>query len=115
MSIWNRPPHTVIVQRMRPAQDVRGSWVDVEDGAPIDVPCTVQSAREWSTAEENLTGGFQLLDLCRVFTKAWPGDHRSLIHWDGDLWETVGSPQHFKVSKRTEHWIVTLRRRGVDG
>ncbi|MFD5864359.1 hypothetical protein ACFWGP_05370 [Agromyces sp. NPDC127015] len=115
MSVWNRPAHVVKVQLMRVEQDGRGAFRDVPDGGLIDVPCTVQSAREWSTAEENLLNGLQVLDLCRIFAKVWPGDVRSLVYHDGAEWETVGSPQHFDVSPRTDHWVVTLRKRGDVG
>lgn len=114
VGIWNRPPHVVHVQLMEPQQDERGSWVDVPVGPRVPVPCTVQSAREWSTAEESLMNGLQILDLCRVFSKTWPGDLRSLVYFEGAEWETVGSPQHFNVSPRTEHHVVTLRKRGAD-
>lgn len=108
----NRPPHNVTVQRMRLADDGRGGFHDAPDGAPIVVPCSVQSAREWSTAEESYDGGLQVLDIVRVFARDWPGDVRSVVYWDESEWETVGSPQHFSMSAKTSHWAVTLKRRG---
>jgi hypothetical protein len=111
VAFLSNPPHVVQVQNMRRQQAIRGTYEDVPDGPLIAVPCSVQSVREWSTAEEIKVDGLQLLTLVRVFARSWPGDARSLVQYDGWVWETVGDPQHFRMSARTEHWAVTLKRR----
>lgn len=114
MSILRDPPHVVQLQRMKRSQSVRGTYEDVPEGEPIDVPCSVQAVREWSSAEEIPVDGLQVLTLCRVFAADWPGDIRSIVRWDGHVWETVGDPQHFTQGRRTHHWAVTIRKRGED-
>lgn len=109
--LLDRPPHTVSVQLMGREQQARGAFHEVPIGDPIQVPCMVQAVREWSTEEEIRVEGLQLLTLARIFARNWPGNAMSIITWDGYEWETVGEPQHFRVSKRTEHWSVTIRRR----
>lgn len=114
MSIRRNPPHMVEVQPMESRKSPRGVPEDVPVGEPVIVPCSVQPVREWSTAEENRQYGLQLLDLRRVFATNWPGDHRSLIYFEGDEYETVGDPQHLNMSRRTAHWAITVRRRRKD-
>jgi hypothetical protein len=113
VSILDNPPHVVMVQLMKRKQNLRGSYDDVPDGEPIAVPCTVQAVREWSSAEEIAVNGLQLLTLTRIFSRTWPGDSRSVTYWDGHEWETIGEPQHFQVSRRTNHWAITVKRRGA--
>lgn len=114
MNLLDNPPHVVVVQNMKRTQNARGLYEDVPDGEPIQVGCSVQSVREWSSAEEIPVNGLQLLTLCRIFARDWPGTVRSVVLWDGFQWETVGSPQHFIVGKRTHHWAITVRRLGGD-
>lgn len=114
MSLLDNPPHTVDVQLMKPTQDKRGAYATLPDGEPITVPCSVQSVREWSTAEEDSTHGLQLFTLVRVFSRHWPGDVRSIVFWDGYEWECVGAPQHRSMGRRTQHYVVTLKRRWED-
>lgn len=110
--LLDRPPHTVIVQRKARVQGQRGGYHEEPIGDPIAVPCMVQAVREWSTEEELVVDGLQVLTLARIFSRTWPGDVNSIVTWDGFEWETVGEPQHFQVSRRTEHWSITVRRRG---
>lgn len=109
MSLRLNPPHVVEVQLREHVQSGRGYPEDVNVGDRIPVRCSVQPVREWSTSEEYLDKGLQLLDLRRVFATHWPGDHRSLVYFEGDEFETVGAPQHNNMSPRTAHWAVTLR------
>lgn len=108
----DRPPHTVRVQLFATVQGQRGAYEQVPDGAPVLVPCTVQAVREWSSEEELHLDGLQALTLARIFSRTWPGDIHSITEWDGYNWETIGDPQHFQVSPRTDHWTITLRQRG---
>lgn len=98
---------------MERVQGLRGAYQEQPVGDPIEVPCTVQAVREWSTEEEIRVEGLQVLTLARLFARSWPGDVNSIVTWDGHEWETVGEPQHFQVSRRTNHWSVTLRKRGT--
>lgn len=114
MSLRSRPPHVVEVQLMETVKTARGASEDVPVGDRITVPCSVQPVREWSTAEEHLTYGLQLLDLRRIFATDWPGTATSLVFHEGDEFETVGDPQHLSMSRRTSHWAITVRRRRRD-
>lgn len=111
MSLLTRKaPHTVHVQLRTPTREANGQRVYKPTGDPIPVKCSVQPARDWSSAEEStdLTG-FQLTDLRIIIARDWPGDVNSYVIWDGDVWETVGRPQQFKQSRRTGHWRVTVK------
>jgi hypothetical protein len=109
----DRAPHTVSVQLMANVQGVRGSYEAQKVGVPLVVRCSVQAVREWSSEEEIQVDGLQALTLARIFSRTWPGDINSIVTWDGYEWETIGDPQHFQMSKRTNHWTITLRQRGV--
>lgn len=111
--LLDRPPHKVTVQKKVRTQGLRGAYHEENDGEPIEVACMVQAVREWSTEEELVVDGLQVLTLARIFSRTWPGDVNSIVTWDGYEWETVGEPQHFQVSRRTEHWSITVRRRGA--
>lgn len=114
MSLLDRPPHKVEVQLMEAGSNDRGMPHDVPVGERIVVGCMVQPVREWATAEEHSQYGLQLLDLRRLFARTWPGDHRSLIYYEGIEYETVGDVQEHHVSPRTRHFAVVLRRRRRD-
>jgi hypothetical protein len=114
VSFMDNPPHVVIVQNYVKNRTARGLYEDVPSGPPIEVRCSVQSVREWSSAEEIPINGLQLLTLCRIFCRTWPGDARSIITWAGFEWETVGEPQPNTSGKRTNHWAITVRRRGAE-
>ena len=108
-SIRGRGPDTVIIQNRRVAR-VSGVQDYVPVGDPVRIErCSVQSVREWATAEEVLTYGLQLISMRRVFTRTWPGDVNSLVYFDGGEYETVGDPQQFIQSRRTKHFVVTIR------
>jgi len=112
LGLLARAPHTVMVQKRAKQTGERGERLYANDGRPIAVKCVVQPVREWSTAEETMADGLQLLSLLRVFSRDWPGDLNSQVLWKGDRWETVGDPQHHHISPRTAHWEITLRRLG---
>lgn len=109
MSIRGRGPHTVWVQN-RVLGRIDGYTDYVNDGVPVKIKSAdVQSVREWSTSEEYYDEGLRLLNLARVFTRNWPGDENALIYWDGSEYETVGNPQRMDRTRRTKHWMTTIK------
>lgn len=108
-SIRGRGKHSVIVQNRKTTR-VSGLVQYVNDGPPILIPrCSVQSVREWASAEEVYANGLQLLSMRRVFSREWPGSVNSLVYFDGGEYETVGDPQKMDVSRRTSHWVTTIK------
>lgn len=108
-SIRGRGHHSIIVQPRKSAR-VNGIRALVNDGDPFRIDrCAVQSVREWATAEELMTYGLQLISMLRVFTRVSPGDHNSLIYFDGGEYEVVGNVQRMDASKRTAHFLTTMR------
>ena len=109
MSIRGRGPHTLIVQP-RKYERIQGAKMLVNDGPAVLVErCAVQSVREWSTSEEYLTHGVQLLSLRRVFAREWPGDSNAAVFFKGGEFEVVGDPQEMDISPKTSHWVVTIK------
>lgn len=109
MSIRGRGPHSVIVQNRKLVR-VNGQADYENDGPPTLIKgCSVQSVREWATAEEVLTNGLQLISMRRVFTRKWPGTVNSLVYFNGGEFETVGDPQEMDQSRRTSHFVITIR------
>lgn len=109
MSIRGRGPHSLIIQPMR-IERVKGAKVSVKDGPPVLIKnCDVQSVREWATAEENLAHGVALLSMRRVFSRKWAGDSNALVYFDGGEYEVVGDPQEMPRTRRTAHWLTTIR------
>lgn len=114
MSLLDRgAPHTVEVLARESVRDTGGRRVYNYVGAPVTHRCHVEPARDWSAAEEAVSAGLQVLDMRVLYSRAWSGDEYSHIRWEGDLYEMVGAPQHFSVSRRTAHWRVTMRRIGA--
>lgn len=115
MSLLDRKaPHTVHIQKRVESRDTGGRRIWSNDGPRVATRCSVQPARDWSNAEEDPNAGLQIIDLRVVLSRQWVGDVNSHVYWEGDLYETIGAPQHFSVSPRTAHWRVTIRRIGVD-
>lgn len=113
MSLLDRnAPHVVYVLNRTEARDASGRRVYVP-GAFTPHRCAVQPARDWSSAEESVTAGLQLIDLRVVLSREWSGDENSHVYWDGDVYEMIGAAQPQKMSRRTRHWRVTMRRIGT--
>lgn len=112
--IFSRGRHTVLVQNRKTERDEGGGRVMVNVGERIAVPCLYEPVREWSSEEENRTHGLQMIHLVVIRAVTWPGDVHSHVIIDGNLYETVGAPQHFNMSRRTEHWRITVRYVGAD-
>lgn len=113
-SLLERGPQDVlVVHRVNDRDPKRGEKVWRVSAAPTFLRAGVQPVREWSTSEEQFSDGLQMLDLRRVFTRAWPGDINAHAITGGELFETVGAPQRNAMSRRTRHAAVTLRRIGV--
>lgn len=113
--LTRRAPHVVEVQNRRAELDKakRRYWVNV--GERVRHRCAVQPARDWSSAEEEVgLKGIQVLDMRVILSKEWSGDENSYIYWEGDIYEMIGAPQHQKMSRRTSHWRITVKRIGKD-
>lgn len=109
MSIRGRGRHSVIIQP-RKTERIDGRRIFVVDGPPVLIrQCSVQSVREWATAEEVLTYGLQLISMRRVFARKWAGDVNALVYFDGGEFEVIGDPQNMDGSPRTKHWLTTIR------
>jgi hypothetical protein len=115
MSLLDRPPHVVTVQPRKEEKVVGVGLSLVNDGDPSTIRCSVQSVREWSTAEEQRFDGIQLLSLRRVFSREWVGDVHALVTYGGWDFEIVGDPQYLNTgSRKTWHWEITMRRVGAE-
>lgn len=110
MSLLGRnAPHTVMVQNREMQRNERGAQILLPVGEPVAVQCMVEPVRDWSQAEESETLGLQVIDLRVIRSRLWPGDIHSHVVWEGELYETVGAPQHYSVSRRTAHFRVTVK------
>lgn len=113
MSLLDRKaPHTAYVQLRKIERNEDGARVPVNVGMPIPVRGMGEPVRDWASSEESQAGGIQILDMLVWRSREWPGDTNSLTTIDGQLYETVGAPQHQNISRATRHWRVTLRWRG---
>lgn len=109
MSIRGRGRHTVIVQP-RKVTRIAGMQQIVNDGDPVVIKrCSVQSVREWASAEEFHEAGLQLNSMRRMFAREWVGDVYAHVYFDGGVYEVLGTPQHMDQTPRTEHWVITIR------
>lgn len=113
MSLLDRKaPHTVLVQKRTLTRDAGGRPVFVADGPPVEHRCGVQPARDWSSAEESMAAGLQILEMAVIISRTWSGDENSHVIYGDSLYEMIGAPQHQNMSRRTSHWRVTVRRIG---
>jgi hypothetical protein len=109
VSLLDRGRHEVLVVQRANVLNERKQKV-WQITAPAEyVRCAVQPVREWSTSEESFSDGIQMLDLRRMFTRRWPGDIHSHALYLYERYETVGAPQLQRMSRRTQHFAVTLR------
>lgn len=116
MSLLTRKaPHVVYIQKRHVERDEAKRRYWVNDGERIAQRCAVQVARDWSSAEEE-TGvkGLQVIDMRVVISKDWAGDENSYVYWEGDVYEMIGAPQPLRMSKRTSHWRITMKRLGTE-
>ena len=105
-----KAPHRVTIQMRGMTRNERGQQVFGDVGEPIpNIKCMVEPVRDWSSAEESESLGMQVIDLGVVRSKKWPGDIDSHVLFNGNLYETVGSPQHHSVSRRTGHYRITIK------
>lgn len=111
MSLLERPPHRVWVQRRKSVEDPRygPGWVD--DGNPVEVACAVQPA----TSTEATDLGLEITSLLTLITRAWPFGPHARVMFEGREFEQVGEVRRYRMSPRTTHDDVTLRAVGVDG
>lgn len=108
-------PATVEVQNRVKTRDASGARVYVNVGDRVPVDGTAEPVREWSAAEESQTLGMQVTNMLIFRSRKWPGDLNSHVAYEGHLYETVGVPQKFGMSRKTKHWRVTLKWIGTDG
>lgn len=110
MSLLTRKaPHTVLVQLREMKRNAEGVRLLTDVGEPVAVRGMGEPVRDWSSSEEQTSGGLQVLDLIIWRSKLWPGDVNSLVEYDGDTYEVVGAPQRHHAGRRTQHHRVTLR------
>lgn len=112
--LLDRAPHTVHVQNRKSGRDAQGMRTYLDDGPRVAVRCLTEPVREWSTAEESMQLGMQVVHLMVIRSRTWPGDIDSHVIYDGSVYETVGVPQKFELSRRTRHWRITVRWIGKD-
>lgn len=108
-------PHTVLVQNRKAKRDSGGGRVYENVGDRIPVKCIAEPVREWSAAEESQTNGIQVTNMLVIRGRTWPGDINSHVVFEGQLYETVGVPQKFYLTRKTRHWRVTVKWIGKDG
>lgn len=110
MSLLTRKaPHKMQVQLREMTRNERGLPVFTNVGDLLPVRGMVEPVRDWSSAEESESLGLQVIDLGVVRSKKWPGDIHSHVLFKGHWYETVGTPQHHSVSKRTGHYRITIK------
>ena len=117
--LTRRAPHTCWVQLREVGRTPEGLRDLLPVGDPILVHCKAEPVRDWSSEEETHYLGLQVQDLRVIYARDWPGDLNSLMLYDGDVYETVGQPQHYNagLSKRTHYWRITTKwvgKRGTD-
>lgn len=105
----------VEVEERRTIRDAAGGRLTERIIGPRrQVKASTVPVRDWSAAEEQETLGLQVVDMLVLYAKHWPGDVLSVVIVDGQRYETVGAPQHFRFSRKTSHWRVTIRWLGDD-
>lgn len=107
--LGKRAPSQVEVQNRVKTRDSGGGRVYVNDGPRIIVKCIAEPVPEWSAAEESQSLGMQVTDMLVIRSRTWPGNINSHVVYEGAVYETVGVPQKFYLSKRTRHWRVTVK------
>ncbi|NVC23402.1 hypothetical protein E7Z53_08095 [Kocuria salina] len=104
MSLLTRPRHTVTVQLRESVQDDEGIENLAPVGDPIPVRCNVKPI---STVEAEAYG-ITARETYRITARDWPGDHLSLVAYDGRDWDQHGEPQRHRMSPRTAHDVVII-------
>lgn len=110
MSFLDRAPNVVEVQLRELHKVGHGQMEMVDVGDRIEVRCSWQGVREWSTEEERTESGLQIVANVRLYARTWPGDVNSGVFFEGVEYECVGDPVHQQMSSLTRHWAVTLRK-----
>lgn len=112
MSLLTRPRHTVQVVNVFTVQDADGAYSEME-GDPVTVRCNVHPTAS-SEVEEY---GPVLSDSYTLTVPAgqWPGDERSRVIWEGDIFFQVGRSLKSRMGTRTRHDRVVIQRGNPDG
>jgi hypothetical protein len=111
VGLLDDPRHLVEVQLRDATPGSLGQSKLVEYGDRIPTRCNFQPL----DSAEILNRGLQLEVTGRISCRSWPGDSRSLVYYDGWEWEPVGEPEHFRMSERTDHFVVIVKRGARDG
>jgi hypothetical protein len=109
--LLDKPRHRVQLQKFVLGAGSLGQKKPIADGDRVTVRGNLQPL----TSEESISRGLQLEVAYRFSTKNWPGDYLSRAYFDGYEWEAVGEPEHRRMSRRTAHWVVILKRGARDG
>lgn len=106
MSLLDRAPHTVTVQRrVIDRTDVHGVTYK-PSGEPVQVRGSLQPL----SATESNVDGITALTRMRFICRDWPGDIHSLVTAPDGSFEPEGEPQFYNMSPGTRHWEIVLRR-----
>ena len=106
MSLLDRGPHTLSVQRMTTATDpVYGGTTKLPDGPPVTVSGAM--VQPLSAAEASDLG-VRADTSFRVLCRTWPGGIYSRVTWSGrDLFQR-GETTSYTVGRRTRHDTAVL-------
>lgn len=94
------------------------------DGDPIKVICSVEGRQNQAgmfanSGQEDVPqdqGGLTEITPIQIIAREWPGDIHSQVWYDGDMYDTIGSPVERKHgTDRSRHWEIRaeIRRRDV--
>lgn len=111
----------VIVTPRRPVDTPHGMKL-IPDGDPVEVTCGVEGRQNQAgmfanSGQEDTPqkqGGLTEITPIQIIAKTWPGDIWSAIWYDGDQYDTVGSPvQRRHGTEQSRHWEIRaeLKRR----
>lgn len=106
MSLLDRGPHTLLVQRMRTEEDPDyGGTRKVPDGLPVTVTgAMVQPLTTTEASELGVRADTTLKVICR----SWPGGIYSEVTWQGRALFQRGETRRHSIGRRTQHDTAVL-------
>lgn len=114
MSYQRRRGQDCIVYPVKQVTDQRGNkqWV-ADKTQPIHTRAAFVPTRA-SLAE--VAGQLSISEYNMILTNELPGvRERSLVEWNGRMWEMVNPPEYRYGTPGTRHWSVGIRRRPDNG
>jgi hypothetical protein len=110
MSLRSRPRHKITVQPYREQAGSVGQKEHVPDGLPLTVRCNVHL---YSSSELVSFGVREFVDgIIHVYPpQTWPWDEYTRITYDGVEYDQDGAAIHKKMSRSTEHYEISIRKR----